>query len=150
MRDRNGHMIMAFASYLGECSNNCAEIQAMKIGLKWCLDNGFRNLIIESDSWLTIHMINGNISTSWLLKDEIKKIQAMKTNGQIEFNHILREGNSTADLLANLAEFHNSNSFFTAAVNLPIHIMSTLNNEEKGRPTFRIRVRRSTFIFDPG
>lgn len=50
---------MAFTSYLGVCSNNYAEIQAIKIGLKWCLDNGFR-------------------STSWLLRDEIKKIEAMK------------------------------------------------------------------------
>lgn len=42
LRDHNGHMVMAFTSYLGECSNNYAGIQA----IKWCLDNGFRNLII--------------------------------------------------------------------------------------------------------
>ncbi|WMV55670.1 hypothetical protein MTR67_049055 [Solanum verrucosum] len=143
-------MIMAFAFYLGECSNNYAEIQAIKIGLKWCLDNGFRNLIIESDSLLTIHMINGNISTSWLLKYEIKKIQAMNAEGHIQFNHIFREGNSTADFLANLAEFKKYNSFFTTAINLPMQIISTLKNEKKRGPNFRIRVRKNTFIFDPG
>ncbi|KAK4731877.1 hypothetical protein R3W88_024865 [Solanum pinnatisectum] len=108
-------MIMAFASYLGECSNNHAEIQAIKIGLKWCLDN-----------------------------DEIKSIQAMKAEGHIQFSHIFKEGNPTADLIANLAEFKKSNSFFTAAINLPMQIISTSKNERKRRTNFRIRMRKNT------
>lgn len=63
-------------------------------------------------------MINSNISTSWLFKDEIKKIQAMNAEGLIQFN--LQRRNSTANLLANLAEFKKYNSFFTTAINLPM------------------------------
>ncbi|KAH0633684.1 hypothetical protein KY289_036643 [Solanum tuberosum] len=103
LRDQNGHMIMAFTSYLGECSNNYTEIQAIKIGLKWCLDN-----------------------------DEIKSIQAIKAEGHIQFSHVFKEGKITADLIANLAEFKKSNSFFTTAINLPMQITSTSKNEEKG------------------
>uniref|UniRef100_A0A3Q7JNH4 Uncharacterized protein n=1 Tax=Solanum lycopersicum TaxID=4081 RepID=A0A3Q7JNH4_SOLLC len=72
----------------------------------------------KSDYLLTIHMINSNISTSWLFKDEIKKIQAMNAEGLIQFN--LQRRNSTANLLANLAEFKKYNSFFTTAINLPM------------------------------
>ncbi|WMV47110.1 hypothetical protein MTR67_040495 [Solanum verrucosum] len=61
LRDQNGHMIMAFTSYLGECSNNYTEIQAIKIELKWCLDNGFRNLILcyySYDQWQHIYLVD--------------------------------------------------------------------------------------------
>lgn len=49
-------MIMAFTAYLGLCINNSAEIQALKIGMRWFLDHGFSKVVVESDSLLIIQI----------------------------------------------------------------------------------------------
>ncbi|XP_075096253.1 uncharacterized protein LOC142174367 [Nicotiana tabacum] len=104
LRDHLGHMVMAFTVYLGCCSNNSAEVQASKTGMRLCLDHGFNKLTIESDSLLVLQMTKGEISTAWQIREEVKEIQAMNTDGQLQFTHTFREGNIPADLLANLAE----------------------------------------------
>lgn len=150
LRYHLGHMIMEFTIYLGCCSNSYAEAQAIKTGLRWCLDHGFNMVTIESDSFLMIQIIKGNITTSWHIKDEISEIQAMNLVGHFQFDHTFREGNIPAELLSNLVVLDRKNIFFTEAIGLPRQIISPMKNDEIGRPNFRIRLRKSTFIFDPG
>lgn len=150
LRDHLGHMVMAFTVYLGCCSNNSAEVQASKTGMRLCLDHGFNKLTIESDSLLVLQMIKGEISTAWQIREEVKEIQAMNTDGQFQFTHTFREGNIPADLLANLAERDRKKQFFIGAINMPRQITSSVKNDELRRPSFRIKVRKNTFIFDPG
>lgn len=88
---------------------------------------------IESDSFLVIQIIKGNITTSWHIKDEISEIQAMNLVGHFQFVHTFREGNIPADLLANLAVLDRKNIFFTEAISLPRQIISSLKNDEIGR-----------------
>ncbi|KAK4710866.1 hypothetical protein R3W88_005379 [Solanum pinnatisectum] len=75
----------------------------------------------------------------------------MTLEGTFQFIHILREGNTTADLLANFAELDRKNhDFFTKTIHLPRTIIATMKNDEKACPYFRIRLRKNTLIFDPG
>ncbi|XP_070042479.1 uncharacterized protein [Nicotiana tomentosiformis] len=150
LRDHLGQLIIAFSSYLGVTTNNYAEAQAIKTGLIWCIDHGFNTLEIESDSLILIKMIKNDICASWEIKDFIDDIHSMLAHGSFQFNHILREGNIPADLLANLTEHDKINAFFNDIISLPRKIIAILENDTRIRPNFRIRVRKNTFIFDPG
>lgn len=111
LRNHMGHMIMAFTAYFGHSSNNLAEARAIKIGLKWCIDHDFNVLTIESESLTVINMINKATTTTWSIKEEINGIHNMTSKGNFQFIHIFREGNNTADLLANYAELDRKNDF---------------------------------------
>ena len=149
LRDHAGQMIMAFSAYFGFCSKNSAEALALKTGLRWCLDHDFHRVAVESDSLLIIQMVKGMIDSPWHMKDDIKQIQSMSSLGDFSFIHTFREGNTTADLLANMAEHCKTTTFFTEAINLPSKVTSTLNNDVVGKPNIRIRVKKGNFIFDP-
>lgn len=38
LRDDKGQLIMAYATFFGECANNVAESHAILIGLRWCIN----------------------------------------------------------------------------------------------------------------
>jgi len=148
LRDHAGQMIMAFSAYFGFCLNNSAEALALKTGLRWCLDHGFHRVTVESDSRLIIQMVKGKINPPWQIKDDIKQIQSMSTLSHFSFIHTFRE--TTANLLANMAEHCKTTTFFTEAINIPSKITSTLKNDVVDKPNIRIRVKKGNFIFDPG
>ena len=50
LRDKEGKMVMAFATPLGEGTNNTAEAEAVLFGLSWALELGHRNILIELDA----------------------------------------------------------------------------------------------------
>ncbi|XP_070011018.1 uncharacterized protein [Nicotiana sylvestris] len=150
LRDHTGHMIMAFAVYLGNCSNNMAEILSLKIGLRWCLQHGFISFSIESDLLLVIQMVKGNITPFWQIREEITQVQNMTSQGFFQLERIFREGNLVADQLANLGERNKQKTFFIEDTTLPKQIKSTMKNEVNGSPTFRVRVKKGVFIFYPG
>lgn len=95
-------------------------------------------------------MIKKEIFPSWQTKEDINDIHSTLSEGHFQFNHSFREGNIPADFLTNLAEHDKKTSCFTVAINLPRKITTTMNNDEKSRPNFRIKVKKSTFIFDLG
>ncbi|KAK4355319.1 hypothetical protein RND71_024290 [Anisodus tanguticus] len=72
--DSNGQLIMAFAKFLGG-SSNLVEAKAALYGVKWCISNGFRNIILESDSLIIINMLEGKINIAWQLQDSIDTIK---------------------------------------------------------------------------
>ncbi|XP_075075351.1 uncharacterized protein LOC142162699 [Nicotiana tabacum] len=150
LRDHTGHMIMAFAVYLGNCSNNMAGILSLKIGLRWCLQHGFISFSIESDSLLVIQMVKGNITPFWQIREEITQVQNMTSQGFFQLERIFREGNLVADQLANLGKRNKQKTFFIEDTTLPKQIKSTMKNEVNGSPTFRVRVKKGVFIFYPG
>ncbi|KAH0642477.1 hypothetical protein KY290_034065 [Solanum tuberosum] len=104
----------------------------------------------ESDSLTVINMINKATTTTWSIKEEINDIHNMTSKGNFQFIHIFREGNNTADLLANYVELDRKNDFFTKTFHLPRKIVATMKNDEEARPNFKIRLRKNIFIFDPG
>lgn len=77
---------------------------------------------MEGDSQILInmakHLLNGSqarkIATSWRL-EAIE--QVLRSNRAITFNHIKREGNKVADLLANIG-VENENTLLTANMNI--------------------------------
>ncbi|KAH0722861.1 hypothetical protein KY290_005518 [Solanum tuberosum] len=89
-------------------------------------------------------------NTNLMLTVALRAISEVSVvEGNFQFIHIFREGNTTADLLTNFAELDRKNDF-TETIHLPRKIVATMKNDEGARPNFRIRLRKNTFIFDPG
>jgi len=66
--------------------------------------HGFHHLQVESDSKTLVDMITGKININDNLPTLVRRIhELLKLNWQVQFNHTWREGNMSADWLANLS-----------------------------------------------
>jgi len=101
----NNEEICSGSIYLGKCTNNEAEYNALIFGLKEALERNINELIVYGDSQLVINQMKGVYKVK---SDNLKKLfdiaLDLKNNFKyIEFQHVYREKNKEADRLANLA-----------------------------------------------
>jgi len=83
--------------------------------------HGFHHLQVKSDSKTLVDMITGKININGNLSTLVRRIhELLKLNWQVQFNHTWREGNMSADWLANLSFSMDSFNF---------HVMDTPPNE---------------------
>ncbi|KAM3396874.1 hypothetical protein P3S68_000386 [Capsicum galapagoense] len=72
LRDDNGDLIMAF-SIKAHCNNhNIAEAKAAWYGINWCLQNGYNNFTIESDSTVITDMLKNKKASNFRLNKIIQ------------------------------------------------------------------------------
>jgi len=104
LRDENGTVLYSGSGYIGTATNNVAEYEALLACLSKARQLGCSDLVIHSDSQLMVRQILGQ----YRVKD--KNLQryyqeAMKIIQSAPFrftiNHVERENNRDADLLAN-------------------------------------------------
>ena len=85
--------------YIGATTNNQAEYQALKMGLKKAHELGVRKLIVSLDSELVVKQINGvyKIKNAELMPhyNEVKSLAGLFE--QITFQHVPRVLNAEAD-----------------------------------------------------
>lgn len=108
--------IYEFAGYIGTKTNNEAEYAGLIAALTWSCDNQNRlkpeSLTFVSDSQLLIRQVNGQYKVkSPHLKILHSQIQSLvqNLNCPVIFTNVLREDNTRADELANLAMDRRSN-----------------------------------------
>jgi ribonuclease HI len=85
--------------YIGETTNNQAEYQALKAGLKRAQELGVKKLIVNLDSELVVKQINGlyKIKNQELLPHYNDVKQLAGQFDQINFQHVPRALNAAAD-----------------------------------------------------
>lgn len=103
--DGEGEVIVTVHKYLGQCTNNVAEYQALMCGLEASLNAGCRRIRIFMDSELLVRQINNeyrvkNAGLIPLMKDVRKWLARFES---YEVKHIPRGQNKLADQLANQA-----------------------------------------------
>jgi ribonuclease HI len=87
--------------------------------------HNFHHLQVESDSKTLIDMITGKVKINGNPPTLIHRIQdLLKLNWQVHFNHIWREGNRSADWLANFS--FSLDSFNTHVMETPPSEISSL------------------------
>ncbi|KAK7389970.1 hypothetical protein VNO78_25267 [Psophocarpus tetragonolobus] len=95
VRDWKTNFILVSPRPLKECSELEVELFAIKIGMKLVILRGYKKLIIESDSLVTVQMINGLVKRNISCHDLVSSIIEMTKNfDQIYWNHVFREANS--------------------------------------------------------
>lgn len=91
------------ARYMGVATNNQAEYTGIVEGLRYALQQGYKNLDVRLDSELAVKQINGQykVKNAHLLPfwREVKEL--MEQFDEIAFSHVRREFNKAADALVN-------------------------------------------------
>jgi ribonuclease HI len=90
--------------YIGDTTNNQAEYQALKAGLKRAQELGVSNLIVNLDSELVVKQINGlyKIKNQELLPHYQAVKELAGQFDEITFQHVPRALNAAADKEVNL------------------------------------------------
>ncbi|MFZ5774191.1 MAG: ribonuclease HI family protein [Thermodesulfobacteriota bacterium] len=105
IRDEQGQELLAHGKYLGCCTNNQAEYQALLLGLAAARQLGGGRIAVFLDSELIVRQINGQ----YRVKDEkLKPLyaqakEALKAFTSCRVDHVPRAQNQRADELANRA-----------------------------------------------
>jgi ribonuclease HI/probable phosphoglycerate mutase len=101
--DEAGHELLAEAEYLGTCTNNAAEYQALILGLQSARTLGCSRLHVFLDSELIVRQVTGRYKVkNATLKPLFSQVQKLlKEFKGYTIAHVPREKNKRADELAN-------------------------------------------------
>jgi ribonuclease HI len=102
---QDGTPLVTVGRYIGRATNNFAEYMALIVGLREAGKLGATKLLVRGDSELIIKQMRGEYRVKNPgLKDMYEQARSIAEQFQeIRFEHNLREHNSLADRLANLA-----------------------------------------------
>ncbi len=105
LTDAEGKVVHEWRRYLGVCTNNIAEYEALILGIRNCLAQGISRLDISLDSELLVKQVKGEyrVKNERLreLMTELQRLLSLLSDYDIM--HIPREENRRADELANAA-----------------------------------------------
>ncbi|XP_058100112.1 uncharacterized protein LOC131244618 [Magnolia sinica] len=105
-RNDKGKFIYNFAyGYGPSMTNTGVEFRAVHDGILLCLERGFSQIIIESDSNLVIKVFNNEAKTAWVWKGWRTLIDRLRGLVTVNFVHTFREGNGMTDALAQIGSF---------------------------------------------
>ena len=101
----NGEVIGTAKKFLGHCTNNIAEYEALILGLEKALGNGATAISIYLDSELLVRQIQGvYLVKNPTLKPLMTRVRALLDRFDTwQVAHVPRSGNAAADRLANEA-----------------------------------------------
>ncbi|MET1033360.1 MAG: reverse transcriptase-like protein [Candidatus Saccharimonadales bacterium] len=106
--DMDGNIVVKKGVYLGVTTNNQAEYQALRLGLKEAQGMGVRVVHVFLDSMLVVNQMKGIFQVKnrdlWPIYESIK--QMLPNFQQVTFTHIPRELNKVADGAVNDALDH--------------------------------------------
>lgn len=126
IRDIDGCPIVACAKKATSFHVPTTEAIALREGLCLARQRNFSKIQVEGDSKLIIDCVLNKCSVPWRLKVLVKDIQLLASHFQnIQFTHILREANFTADAIANLG--HCSLSCNLWERQLPLSVLPAFN-----------------------
>ncbi len=101
--DSDDNLLISGGEYLGITTNNQAEYQAVRHGLKDCTKLNAVNVHIYMDSLLVVNQMNGIFKIKnrelWPIHSDIKKL--IERFKKVTFTHIPRELNKAADAEVN-------------------------------------------------
>jgi len=120
LRDQTGAMLLAFATPLGEGTNNQAEIGAAIFGMSWVLQMGYKSVVLEVDSQLLVDWITQKATPPWNINTQIQQLQELTRQAHnFRCKHIFREANCVADSLSKQSHKLTSPQIFCNSQQLP-------------------------------
>lgn len=104
-KDESGHILGVLKKYIGSCTNNEAEYQALILGLEEAVRRGYQRLDVFLDSELVVNQINGSyrVKSRNLLPYSVAVRNLLSSFRECKVRHIDRSENKMADRLANEA-----------------------------------------------
>ncbi|XP_075103462.1 uncharacterized protein LOC142178041 [Nicotiana tabacum] len=146
LRDCKGNMIMAF-SQPANCSNNIiAEAQATKLGIEWCVQNGYNDFTLELDSLEVIQMIIDKQANNYKLLHIIMDISQILSQANVIVSHYFREANNVSNYLAKSAKNSQQGSFYYTFEDLPRGAKGPFMLDKFQMPTIRLRYDKANLF----
>lgn len=101
----NGETVCAAGRYLGLCTNNVAEYEALIWGLENARSLGYDSVSVFSDSELLVKQLKGvyRVKHPGLKPLFLRSLELLRQFASFEIQHVRREQNAEADALANQA-----------------------------------------------
>jgi len=103
LKNSKGEVIKEVGKFIGECTNNEAEYEALIEGLDCALEKKATNLVCHLDSQLIVKQLNGEFKVKnprmkkyW---NFVKRLE--KQFKAVEYKQVPREKNAEADALVN-------------------------------------------------
>ncbi|XP_019241256.1 PREDICTED: uncharacterized protein LOC109221250 [Nicotiana attenuata] len=142
VRNHEGDLVYAKAKEIGMATNIVAEAKAIVEGLAFCVERQLHPLIMETDFLVLRKIIDGEWETPWCIGVEVRKIKEIKSTFNVLFQHVLREGNTVADFLANLVFSFAGTVTFHYFHELPPRGKALINLDKAQMPNLRIRIAK--------
>ncbi|WMV24105.1 hypothetical protein MTR67_017490 [Solanum verrucosum] len=142
IRDYKGDLIFAEAQQIGFATNNMAEAVAVLMGLKYCRQNQYRKLILETDSVGIKNYLIREWKIPWELIDIMEEAINIIEQDGVNVKHVYREGNHLADALANTAFSHIEKQEYNHFNQLSETCKKILNIDKLQIQSFGIKTRK--------
>lgn len=110
--------------------------------LNYCVHHQYTQVMLQTDSLLLMKVLEGLWTAPWNVAQLVEEINKVRQRCNVTISHILREGNSLADYLANYAldlgtiEAH---SFIKPGT----HGKRIVNNDKMQCPYLRVKPARN-------
>jgi ribonuclease HI len=103
LRDVGGNILREQGYFLGHCTNNEAEYQALILGLEEAVKSKVKQLACYLDSQLIVKQLNGEYMVKdMVMKELYSKVKVLeKSFEKIKYYHVSREKNKLADKIVN-------------------------------------------------
>ncbi|KAH0716077.1 hypothetical protein KY284_008982 [Solanum tuberosum] len=103
LRNDRGDIFYAEEATIESTTSTVAEVKAVLETSKHCKQQKHCQVIMQTDSMLMNKVLTGEWAILWNIADTVEEIKACLEGKQLNFQHIMREGNQLADYLANKA-----------------------------------------------
>jgi ribonuclease HI len=149
VRDPRGEIVARLKKYIGRTTNNVAEYYGLIAALDYAQSNNIRALRVESDSELLVKQMRGTYKVkSADLKPLYERAKKMsQAIPAFRIDHVYREQNREADLLANEAMDEVSGK--TPATENRNSKMENRNSTPTANPAIKVRARFRSGILYP-
>lgn len=105
LKGDDGSTIAEVNAFIGHTSNNVAEYTGLLIGLKKAIELGVKQIEVRMDSQLVVRQILGEykVKNEKLIPLYREALELSRKFSDFKINHIPRDLNKEADILANKA-----------------------------------------------
>ncbi|CAH9096656.1 unnamed protein product [Cuscuta epithymum] len=137
LRDDGGKIIAGFFMPLRVKTVLQAEVQVALRALEWCARSGFLDFQLESDSEMTMKLLQKKSRPPIYLQRTVDEAHRLCRTLHVRTQHIFREMNLLSHALAQLGLNSDISNCFNTSTSLPNNICTIIDLDINGIPSFR-------------
>lgn len=110
IRNSEGKIVGLCWGYIGENTNNVAELKGLLVGIVLAIQHGWFPIILEGDSRLILQMATkllhkkpvSKVADNWKIAHTLEQVRGLlRTHLEVQIHHVKRKEDKLPDLLAN-------------------------------------------------
>ena len=115
IHNSEGKIVGLCWGYIGENTNNVAELKRLIVGIDMAIQQGWIPIILEGDSRIILQMATkllhgklvSKVADNWKMDHTLEQVRGLvRAHSKVQIHHVKRKQNNLADLLANYGVRH--------------------------------------------